>query len=190
MGVVDHVEDMIRGLVDHGRGEVIEMGWSDRDPYLSSQAWKTLRASLKRQWEVQQIPCARCGRTIGYDLAFPHPASFALGHKVSRAKYARHGVTDVSVVHGVSNLQPEHLHCSTRSGVVEGNRSVARQDQYGARSWSGIGTSREPTAPSTVKGGRSGGGWRAYGEYAETLEELYQLIDDVKSGKIIPRWPR
>jgi hypothetical protein len=164
------------------------MGWYTRDPYLSSAAWKTQRQVLKAQWEYVGAPCARCGLAIHYDLAYPDPRSFALGHIISRAKYARQGITDLSIVHSVNNLQPEHLRCSTRSGRVEGNRSVARQDQYAARTWQG---STRPAAPTVPRHGvtPTGGGWRAYGDYAATREELAQLIKDVQSGKIIPRWP-
>jgi hypothetical protein len=101
------------------------------DPWLSNNAWRTVRTALRAEWllAAQQgavIVCARCLRPIDLTLRYPHPGSLVVGHKISRNEAKRLGWT-MAIAHDRSNLQPEHKRCSQSAGAAEGNRSPLRK---------------------------------------------------------------
>lgn len=99
------------------------------DPLLTSYTWRT---TIRRHWQQQRLPCARCGRPIDYDTGryLPgtrrvNPASLAVGHIVGRDQAKRLGWTEQQI-NALSNTQPEHARCSDRSGAQYGNRLRGR----------------------------------------------------------------
>jgi 5-methylcytosine-specific restriction endonuclease McrA len=100
------------------------------DPVLTSPAWRKLRADLKAEWSLLGLPCARCGRAIDYTGPRYHVLlsgrrtvnrrALIIGHKISRSRAPALALER-------TNLQPECVDCSNRSGALLGQRVQRRR---------------------------------------------------------------
>lgn len=73
--------------------------------------YRTMRATLKTEWQARNTPCGICGQaTIQYDAPPNQPDSFELDHTISRHKLKALGRTDLLL--DPNNATPSHHRCN------------------------------------------------------------------------------
>ena len=102
---------------------------------LGNARWQKLRASMLREWRLDEAPCWVCKQPIDYDLPGNTPQGPSVDHIIERA--------DGGDVWDRDNLAPAHMACNSRRSNVGPKRSrlagevPAAPARQGSRRWLG-----------------------------------------------------